>query len=252
MKCIKKWFESKDVGNEQPNRETMEVPMPEIVRPHQDRVIPDFKISSKKEIYPLALLDLDPDRGGFMVPTHVVHHYVVGYKTQSTVDYFKSNGVDIHFVFGHKGEVIQMSELNRQCAHAGESKLGSLSGFNRFSIGIEHVNLGLLKKEGSKFFDYYGRPYNKPDVRMREYKGAKAYWEPLTEAQEQRTLELALYLYLAYGIKPENHVGHYEISGYRGKADPWGSYSWGTMDEVRNQIRLYIEEYKFRQALKKN
>lgn len=253
MKCLEKLFAKPEISNDQPFRERMKIP-PVIEgdltqRPYLDAVIPTFKIS-KRELYPLATrIDLDPDRGGVMMPTHVVHHYVVGYKTEPTVQYFKTNGVDIHFVIGHNGEVIQMSELNRQCAHAGESRLGQLRGFNNFSIGIEHVNLGPLQsRKDGKIIDYYGRKYS-GELRERIGLGHK-FWEPLTPAQEQRTLEIALYLFLAYKIPPENHVGHYEISGFRGKADPFGSYSWGDMNEVRKQISLYIQEHQIRSKLK--
>lgn len=248
MQCLKKFFSPKNspIPDTQPNREQMIIPVSNSDASFIDSVIPKFNLSGKKEIYPLATrVDLDPDRGGIMKPTHVVHHYTVSYKTEPTVQYFKSQGVDIHLIIGHKGEVVQMSEFNRQCAHAGASKWQGLKNFNSFSIGIEHINLGPLRESKNGYVDYYDRKYEKSEIRIRKGFGYEV-WEPLTDAQEQRMLEISLYLYKAYGIQHSNHVGHYEISGFRGKADPYGSYSWGDMIEVRKKIGQYILEAKRR------
>lgn len=207
-----------------------------------DVFIPDFRgVKAKAPLYPLASRSsFDPDRGGELKPKLVVWHHTVSYNVPGTESWFKSSGADIHLLVGHTGEVVQMVEFNRIAHHAGASSWMGLSGLNNHAIGIEFINIGPLKKGADgKMFDYYGREW-KGEVRRRKTQGFE-YWEPLTDAQEQRFLEIGLFLYVVWGIEPKQHIAHYECSPSR-KNDPAGAFSWGLMDKAREQLEAYIAE----------
>lgn len=187
--------------------------------------------------YPgIIKFDADPDVGGVMAkgnPKHLVIHYTVTRNLESTISIFKKNLVDVHFVVGHKGEVVQMAECNRICAHAGLSKWNGTTGLNSTSIGIEVVNMGPLKKKDGKFFDVTGKEYVGP-VRERNIVGYQ-YWIPFTPEQEKAVFSIVQWAMKTYGIKPENVCGHYECSK-SGKIDPAGNMEL-TMPEYRAMLK---------------
>lgn len=226
----------------QPRREQVAPPQ---LSKAESWFIPDFRsVEKKKSIYPLASRSsLDPDMGGSLNPTLVVWHHTVSYDIPGTESWFKDTAADIHLLVGKLGEVVQMVPFNRVAHHAGASSWNGKSGLNNHAIGIEFVNLGPLRKSGEKFLDYYGRDYKGP-VRERKTHGFQ-FWEPGTEAQEQRFLEIGLFLYVVWGIPVNAHIGHYECSPAR-KNDPAGFFSWGSMASARLALTEYIAEAKRR------
>ena len=112
-----------------------------------------------------------------------------------------------HFVVAEDGSIRDLGDfLNgpiKQGAHAGESYFKSTStdeefhGFNRFSIGVELVNLN-------------------GNIR------------PYTELQYQALSFLIGYLKERFPkLKdPDRIVGHEHIAGHRGKADPGRQFDW--------------------------
>jgi len=225
-----------------PNREQSPSPPPPI-ETIDEVFIPNFPKIDKAN-YPLASRSsVDPDMGGTLTPKLVVWHHTVSYDTPGTENWFRTTAADIHLLVGKKGEVVQMVPFNRIAHHAGTSSWKGLQSLNNHAIGIEFVNLGPLKKVGEGYQDYYGRAYN-GEVRKRKAQGFD-YWEPFTEAQEQRFLEIGLYLYKAYGLTADKHIGHYECSPGR-KNDPAGGFSWGDMNAAREKLREYIEAAKRR------
>lgn len=231
------------VGPVPPHREVTQAPSPSDEA--SGWFIPDFtKIPKKSANYPLASRSsIDPDHGGALAPKLVVWHHTVSYNIPGTEQWFKTTSADIHFLVGHKGEVVQMVPLNRIAHHAGVSSWGGLSGLNSHAIGVEFINIGPLKKVGEGFQDYYGRAWKGP-VRERKTQGF-SYWEPGTEAQEQRFLELGLFFYVVWGIQVEANIGHYECSPGR-KNDPAGFFSWGDMAAARKKLQSYVVEAKRR------
>lgn len=239
-------------------REQRATPMP-VAEPRCDRngnevkgipedvkvpVVPQVSIPKDPWIFPKnTRLELDPDRGGVMPegkPSIVLIHHTVSYHTKATVDFFKKNAVDVHFVIGHEGEIIQMVECNRQAAHAGESSWAGKSGLNKYAIGIEVVNIGPLFKTKVGMLDYYnyekwkkGEKYKVWDGAVRERKAEGfSFWEPFTPAQERAVTEICLWAMQVHGIPLANIVGHYETSPGR-KNDPAGGFSHGNMDAYR-------------------
>jgi len=188
-----------------------------------DKVDPDLYPKAKQV----------PDNIGnapVLKPQGVVVHYTVSSDLDSTVDFFKKNAVDIHFLIGKDGSIVQMVPCDKQADHAGESEWGKLKYLNRYFLGIEVVCMGPVKKDKTgKFLDGYGRPYaGKPrDKLMLQNR----YWDPFTKAQEKALKELIDWMLATYKFPTDNIVGHHEVAPRR-KIDPGGSFSL-TMDEFR-------------------
>lgn len=194
---------------------------------------------ANKERYPNAkAFELDPTTGGTRItPKFVILHHTVSYDLQKTVDFFKKRDVSVHYVIGHDGAIIQMSENTRKCWHAGESSWKGYTGLNAHSVGIEVVNMGPLKKKGDKFYDYYDKLYTGP-VHARKGLGYE-YWEAIRPAQEAATIELCRYLHEVLNIPVENFLGHYEIAPKR-KNDPYGLFTMGDMSAFRNHLKRSV------------
>lgn len=194
---------------------------------------------NKKWVYPHnSYYTSDPDGGKRFLktpdnsPAGVIVHYTATYNLKSTINYFKKNVVDVHFVIGHEGEVVQMVDCNRTAAHAGKSKWKEFNGLNNYFIGIEVVSLGWLEKRNKTFYDGYGRVYKGPVVENKTL--GYEYWEPFTDKQVDSVIKLCKWLKSEYDIPIENIVGHQECSPGR-KNDPGGSLTMN-LDELRSKI----------------
>lgn len=163
-------------------------------------------------------------------PQGVVIHYTVSRDLDSTVEFFKNNAVDIHFLIGKDGSVVQMVPCNKQADHAGESEWGKLKFLNRYFLGIEVVCLGPIKKDKTgKYVDGYGRPYaGKPRDKIVHQ---NRFWDPFTPAQEKALQEVVSWMIATYNFPIKNIVGHSEVAPGR-KIDPGGSLSL-SLDEFR-------------------
>lgn len=136
----------------------------------------------------------------------VVIHYTA-MNVKSTLAHFKSphSKVSSHFVISSEGvayEVVPALKSPAKCAwHAGKSKLKIgkkiWENFNAFSIGIELENLN-----GNLL------PY-----------GAKQYQTLV------KILKALVKKYPALN-NPQRIIGHEQIAGFRGKADPGYLFNW--------------------------
>jgi hypothetical protein len=82
------------------------------------------------------------DRPPTMEIDCVVLHATAG-GLAGTLAWFENpnSGVSAHYVVAKNGKVFQMVEEQRKAHHAGASKFQGREDFNRFSVGIEIVNL---------------------------------------------------------------------------------------------------------------
>jgi len=140
----------------------------------------------------------------------LVLHYTAA-SLERTLEIFTSRQTEVsaHLVIDHDGVVYELVECldgtAKRAWHAGRSHfeayqsgaLRKLEGFNDFSIGIELVNLN-----GNVF--------------------------PYTEAQYTSLFALINSLKSRYPAlqHPEAIVGHEQIAGFRGKADPGRCFEW--------------------------
>lgn len=87
--------------------------------------------------------------GGVIVPEIVVLHDTAGrLEKGNSAAYLRDNpaGVSVHFVVERDGSIEQQVPLNRRAGHAGKSTFQGRSDCNAFSIGIEVVNPGRMRR----------------------------------------------------------------------------------------------------------
>lgn len=239
FKCKPK---SKHISRESSSGVEVPNPLPDIVP-----IIPPthkpVQIEDVSWVYPQNWKYIaDPDGGKKFIknednlPSGVVIHHTATYNLNSTVKYFKKNAVDVHFLIGHDGKVVQMVQCNKTAAHAGKSEWNGQKWLNNYYIGIEVVNIGWLKKKDDKYYDGYGREW-KGKVRARKIQG-ELYWEPFTPSQEKALRKLSLWLCDTYQIPYSNITAHYEVSPKR-KNDPAGGMEV-SMDRFRAEMKSLL------------
>ncbi len=92
---------------------------------------------------------LSPNIGqGTFYPKFLVIHYTEGASLDGSVLWLtnKESGVSCHLAIGRDGTIVQMVPFDRIAWHAGVSSWGGLDNLNRYSIGIELDNAGMLTK----------------------------------------------------------------------------------------------------------
>ena len=123
-----------------------------------------------------------------IVPQFIVMHYTAGYSMSSARNVFNTTDIAAHITIDTDGTILQMVPFNRGANHAGPSKWGNMSYLNNSSIGIEHVNIGFLKKVGNTFIDAYGNIWRGNPADLMEAKHSRVgsgtyYWPKYPEAQ---------------------------------------------------------------------
>lgn len=174
-----------------------------------------------------------PNTGGKMgagLPDTIIIHYTAGPSASSAIRTFKDDDANVsaHIVLDFDGKITQMVDFDTVAWHAGKSQLGSRSGFNKYSIGIEIVNAGLLEKDSDGYESWWGKNYPESEVLKAVHRngGGAKYWHKFTDAQIEATTQLCIALKEAYGIK--YIYGHEEISPGR-KVDPGPAFPLDTM-----------------------
>lgn len=98
---------------------------------------------------PSFKVKLTPNQGGKRTATRlIVLHYTASSSLDSTVDWLcnKLAKASAHFVVGRDGAVVQLADTNAVTWHAGASSWKGAPSVNSYSIGIEMLNLGPLKR----------------------------------------------------------------------------------------------------------
>lgn len=122
-------------------------------------------------------------------------------------------------VLGRDGRIVQLAPFDVVTWHAGISQWNGLSGLNKYAIGIEMDNAGLLHREGDRFVAWFGKAYPDNEVQLAEHRngGGVQPWHTYSEAQIERALELSELLVAHYGL--QDVLGHEDIARGR-KTDP--------------------------------
>jgi len=178
-----------------------------------------------------------PNVGGFFqtgLPDTIVLHYTAGPSAQSAIKTLTSpsESVSAHIVVDRKGKITQLVPFNRIAWHAGRSRFRNRTGLNTYSIGIEIVNAGRLKKQDSDFISWFGKKYPIEEVVEATHKNEQkpSYWHRFTLDQLNSVYKLCLLLADNYSIR--YIVGHDEIAPGR-KIDPGPAFP---LEEIRNQV----------------
>lgn len=189
---------------------------------------------------------MDRDSGTFgrgQLDTIVVH-YTGGINASGAISaLFKSKReVSAHFVIDVDGTIHQLMPLDKIAWHAGRSKMGARNGLNKYSIGIEIVNPGFLKKSLSgTFYTYYNQEVDASKAISAKHKNEseERYWHVYSPEQITAVGDLCIELSELLGIK--YIVGHDEISPGR-KQDPGPLFP---IDKLREDVlnpRKFDEE----------
>lgn len=176
-----------------------------------------------------------PSQSGLLKPDNVkyiVAHWTGGSRFDGAMAWLSNPAAkaSAHFVVGRGGEIGQLVSVLKTAWHAGESSWRlpvpdsttnhsgtTITGINKYSIGIEFVNLGRIKKnEAGQFMSSTGKLVDAHQVICSEED--KKYYQVFTEEQIEAGLELMLAIKEFYpGII--ELIGHSDIAPKR-KIDP--------------------------------
>lgn len=101
-------------------------------------------------------------QGGKITPRLIVMHYTAGWSASGAIHTLadSSRQASAHVVVSRNGDIDQIVDFNKKAWHAGPSRYEGYRGLNNYSIGIEIVNIGWVKKlRGGNYKDPYGQEF---------------------------------------------------------------------------------------------
>ena len=175
-----------------------------------------------------------PNHGGPLSPDSVIIHYTAGGDAESAIDTLcdPASKASAHLVVGRDGSITQLVPFNVIAWHAGQSSYNGRTGYNKYAIGIEIDNAGLLTKSGDVYISWFGRAYEEREVYYGVHRNETVpkYWHRYTEEQITIVQELCSLFIQEYGIT--SILGHEEISPNR-KIDPGPAFP---LDKMRDRL----------------
>ena len=168
-------------------------------------------------------------------PDTIIIHYTAGKDAKSSAKYLSKDNVkaSAHVVVARDGSIIQLVPFDTIAWHAGKSEYNGRVGYNKFSIGIEIDNAGILTPSGDEFVSWFGKKYLANDVIKAKHRNEhiEKYWHTYTEDQIEMIKNLCEALIDKY---PSiiNILGHEEIAPGR-KSDPGPAFP---LDNLRNRL----------------
>lgn len=173
---------------------------------------------------------------GSGLPDTVVIHYTAGGSADSSAKYLAQNDIkaSAHLVIGREGEIFQLVPFDTVSWHAGRSSYGGRNGLNKYSIGIELDNAGVLERVGSEYKSWFGRRYQPNDVveAVHRNDSKPRFWHTYTQAQLEACRQVCSLLIEKYKINLI--LGHEEIAPLR-KQDPGPAFP---LDRFRDSLLL--------------
>lgn len=169
-----------------------------------------------------------PNKGKkFLGLQYLVMHYTAVTKAAGSISWFmdKNAEASAHLLIDRDGSITQFAPFDTITWHAGKSQLNGLSGLNQYSIGIELVNGGRLKKVDNQFVCPVDQKIvNSNDVVFAKHKNETEpnFWHNYTTQQIEVATEVAALLVKTYGLK--DVVGHDDIAPFR-KSDPGPAFA---------------------------
>jgi len=175
-------------------------------------------------------------------PKGAIVHFTAGRRSGLTsgLDYQVDQG-HLYFLIEEDGNIGQNFPLDSWGYHAGPSSYPGLNGtVSDDLVGIEIQCAGKLRKEGSRYFSWYGEQIPVAQVRSISSQTANqeaGHYHKYTDAQEDALKKLLVWLTRnnTDTFKVDYIVGHDEVSPRR-KNDPGGSLST-PMPELRETVK---------------
>jgi N-acetylmuramoyl-L-alanine amidase len=177
------------------------------------------------------------------MPDTIVLHYTAGRDGKSSAHYLAKDNVkaSAHIVIDRDGSIHQLVPFDTIAWHAGRSSWKGRSGFNKYSIGIEIDNAGVLTKSGEKYVAWFGKKYDADQVieAVHRNESRSKYWHLYTENQIELVESVCELLMQEYtGI--QHILGHEEIAPGR-KLDPGPAFP---LDQLRKRLMNDRDEEK--------
>ncbi len=163
-----------------------------------------------------------PNQSGGVSPLYLILHFTAGATLDGAVSWFLNPEAQAsaHLVIGRDGAVVQMVPFNRRAWHAGKSAWGNLEGLNQYSIGMELVNAGKLRKRADGQWVTWSNhviPADEVSTATHRNENAEAGWHEYTEVQMDAARRVAVLLNATYRFT--DVLGHEDVSPGR-KVDP--------------------------------
>lgn len=163
-----------------------------------------------------------PNQSLPLSPIYLILHYTAGPTLDGAVSWFlkREARASAHLVIGRDGQIVQMVAFNKKAWHAGTSSWGNLDSMNQYSIGIELVNAGKLRKRSDgRWINWANNVIPDDEVTLAIHKNetTQAGWHEYTEAQINAAIEAASLLNATYHFT--DVLGHDDVSPGR-KVDP--------------------------------
>ncbi|TCK28668.1 N-acetylmuramoyl-L-alanine amidase [Ancylobacter aquaticus] len=171
-----------------------------------------------------------PNQGGKVQPLYLIMHYTAGVSAEGAISWLSraEAKASAHLVIDRDGTVTQMVTFDRVAWHAGKSRWQDLEGMNSYSIGIELVNAGKLKRVAGKWVSWSGTVIAEADVMEATHKDetAPAGWHTYPQVQIETAIDVAVALNASYRFL--DVLGHEDVSPKRkvdsGPAFPMRSF----------------------------
>lgn len=163
-----------------------------------------------------------PNYSPTVLPIYLIIHYTAGTTLSSAVSWFEKSEAQAsaHLIIDRDGSIVQMVEFNHRAWHAGKSRWGNLEGMNHYSIGIELVNAGKLRKNSNgQWVNWSKKVIAAEEVTIAKHKdeSTDAGWHEFPEAQIDAVTKVSVLLHKTYHFT--DILGHDDVSPGR-KTDP--------------------------------
>lgn len=173
-----------------------------------------------------------------MIPRFLVMHYTAGFTAESAINAYRARRVSAHLTVDVDGTVHQHVPFDTVAWHAGKSRWMGYNGLNHYSIGIEIVNAGWFRKDGTT---YYRDKLRKPASQMPPMEphphprvgGGIFWWPSYTEKQLSVVEDLTEDILATYDIL--DIVTHEEIDTRGWKTDPGPAFP---MDRYKRLLHV--------------
>ncbi len=158
----------------------------------------------------------------------------------------EASSVSVHLVIGRNGSVYSIVPFNVQAWHTGQSEYNGRTDYDKFSIGIELDNAGVLEKVDDYYHSWFGGVYTANKVVCERYPSQNhfSYWHKYSEVQITTCEIICRLLIKKYSIK--HILGHEEISPGRhvdpGPAFPMDKFRKGILSQATDPIKPVIQK----------